>query len=134
MSGGELRGGATQPFLHFGLRIIVYVDSLGEHNPLVKQIRRAVQRGTLTDDGFAVAEGPHLVDEAIKAGCEIRAVIVSESAKPELIDLVSHALERRQDPRQVSERIFRTLSSTETPQGVLALVKPPAADLAKMLA
>jgi RNA methyltransferase, TrmH family len=113
----------------FGLRIIVYVDSLGEHNPLVKQIRRAVQRGTLTDDGFAVAEGPHLVEEAVKAGCEIRAVIVSESAKPELMKLVSHALE----PRQVGEKIFRTLSSTETPQGVLALVKPPAADLAKML-
>ena len=119
---------------NFRLRIIVYVDSLGEHNPLVKQIRRAVQRGTLTDDGFAVAEGPHLVEEAAKANCEIRAVIVSESAKPELVELVSRAVELRQDPRQVSEKIFRTLSSTETPQGVLALVKPPAADLAQMLA
>jgi TrmH family RNA methyltransferase len=108
------------------------VDSLGEHNPLVKQIRRAVQRGTLTDDGFAVAEGPHLVEEAVKAVCAIRAVIVSESARPELklVQTISHAVE----PRQVSAKIFRTLSSTETPQGVLALVKPPAADLAKMLA
>ena len=132
MSGGELRGGATRPSSIFGLRIIVYVDSLGEHNPLVKQIRRAVQRGTLTDDGFAVAEGPHLVEEAAKANCEIRAVIVSESARPELklVQTISHAVE----PRQVSAKVFRTLSSTETPQGVLALVKPPAADLARMLA
>jgi TrmH family RNA methyltransferase len=106
------------------------MDSLGEHNPLIKQIRRAVQRGTLTEGGFAVAEGWHLLEEAVKAGCEIRAVIVSESAKPELIELVSRTVE----PRQVNAKLFRALSSTETPQGVLALVKPPAADLPKMLA
>jgi TrmH family RNA methyltransferase len=47
-----------------------------------------------------------------------------------LIELVSRAVE----PRQVGAKLFRALSSTETPQGVLALVKPPAADLAKMLA
>jgi RNA methyltransferase, TrmH family len=114
----------------FGLRLIVYVDSLGEHNPLVKQIRRAVQHGTLTDNGYAVAEGPHLLEEAVKARCEIRAIIVSESAKPGIFGAISHNVE----PRLVSAKIFRTLSSTETPQGVLALVKPPAADLAKMLA
>lgn len=106
------------------------MDSLGEHNPLVKQIRRAVAHGTLTDDGYAVAEGPHLLEEAVRAGCEIRAVIVSESAKTGIIGELSHLPE----PRQVSEKTFRALSSTETPQGVLALVKPPAADLSKMLA
>src|SRR5262249_21620595 len=129
VSGGELRGGATRPFLHFGLRLIVYVDSLGEHNPLVKQIRRAVQHGTLTDDGFAVAEGPHLLEEAVKARREIRAVIVSESAKAGIMNGISGAPEAR----PVSAKLFRTLASTETPQGVLALVKPPAADLQTML-
>ena len=111
------------------------MDSLGENNPLIKRIRRAIAHGTLTDDGYAVAEGPHLLAEAVKAGCEIRAVIVSESArlataKPGMIDDLS----RLPEPRTVSDKIFRTLSSTETPQGVLALVKPPVADLASMLA
>jgi TrmH family RNA methyltransferase len=108
------------------------VESLGEHNPLVKQIRRAVAHGMLTEDGYAVAEGPHLIEEAVQARCEIRAVIVSEAAKPAILT----ALERAslQEPRQVSAKTFRTLSSTETPQGVVALVKPPAADLAKMCA
>lgn len=105
------------------------MDSLGDHNPLVKQIRRAVAHGTLTDDGYAVAEGPHLLEEARKAHCEIRAVIVSESAKPEVVAELS----RLPELREVSEKTFRTLCSTETPQGVLALVKPPAADLATML-
>lgn len=106
------------------------MDSLGDHNPLVKQIRRAAAHGTLTDDGYAVAEGRHLLEEAVKARCEIRAVIVSESAKP---GIAGH-LSRLPELRQVSEKTFRALSRTETPQGVLALVKPPAADLTSMLA
>jgi TrmH family RNA methyltransferase len=110
------------------------MDSLGDHNPLVKQIRRAVAHGTWTADGWAVAEGRHLLEEALKARCAIRAVIVSEAAKPELLDELSRLPGLRQAGlRQVSEKTFCTLSSTETPQGVLALVKPPAADLEAML-
>jgi TrmH family RNA methyltransferase len=105
------------------------MDSLGDHNPLVKQIRRAVAHGTLTDDGWAVAEGPHLLQEALRARLEIRAAIVSEAAKPGILGDWS----RRLELRSVSEKTFRTLCSTETPQGVVALVKPPAADLATML-
>ncbi len=114
------------------------MDSLGDQNPLVKQIRRAVSHGTLTQDGYAVAEGLHLLEEAVRARCEIRAVILSEAAKPGLLSSLDvradRDLSRLPEPRQVSEKTFRSLSSTETPQGVLALVKPPAADLAKMLA
>jgi TrmH family RNA methyltransferase len=113
------------------------VDSLGDQNPLVKQIRRAVSHGTLTQDGYAVAEGLHLLEEAVRARCEIRAVILSEAAKPGLLSSLdvggARDLPRLPEPRQVSEKTFRSLSSTETPQGVLALVKPPAADLTKML-
>jgi RNA methyltransferase, TrmH family len=96
---------------------MIAVDSLSDKNPLVKQIRRAVARGTLTEDGYAVAEGFHLLEEAVAAGREIGAVIVSEAA--------------RKTPgfpqtRVVSEKTFRDLSSTESPQGVIALVRPPA--------
>jgi TrmH family RNA methyltransferase len=109
------------------------VDSLGDQNPLVKQIRRAVSHGTLTQDGYAVAEGVHLLEEALRARCEIRAVILSEAAKPGLLSEIARDFSRLPEPRQVSEKTFRSLSSTETPQGVLALVKPPATDLTKML-
>ena len=126
-------GPSGLPLKFFELRLIVYVDSLGDQNPLVKQIRRAVSHGTLTQDGYAVAEGLHLLEEALRAGREIRAVILSEAAKPGLLAGMSRDLSRLPEPRQVSEKTFRSLSSTETPQGVLALVKPPAADLAKML-
>ena len=52
-----------------------------DRNPLLKEVRRAVARGTLTDDGFAVAEGFHLLEEALASDCEIRAVIVSEPVR-----------------------------------------------------
>jgi TrmH family RNA methyltransferase len=89
------------------------VDSLSDKNPLVKQIRRAVSRGSLTEDGYAVAEGAHLLEEALAAKCEIGAVIVAESAR------VNYP-----DARVVSDHTFRELASTETPQGVIALVRP----------
>jgi RNA methyltransferase, TrmH family len=122
------RGRSARPFPKlFGSDLIVNVDSLSDQNPLVKQIRRAVSRGTLTEDGYAVAEGLHLVEEALAARCEIRAVILSESAKPVLISGLARDTSQLPEPRQVSEKTFRSLASTETPQGVLALVKPPAA-------
>jgi TrmH family RNA methyltransferase len=99
------------------------VDSLlSEHNPLLKRIRRAVSQGSLTDDGYAVAEGVHLLVEARRAGCEILAVIARESSAQEF-----------PEARVVSDKVFRDLASTETPQGVIALVKPPVATLEGML-
>jgi TrmH family RNA methyltransferase len=100
------------------------VDSLSDKNPLVKQIRRAVARGTLTEDGHAVAEGFHLLEEALAARREIGAVIVSEAAR-EIPSLPQ--------TRVVSEKTFRDLSSTESPQGVIALVRPPAWTLDQIL-
>ena len=102
----------------FGAIRIIVVDSLSDKNPLVKQIRRAVSRGSLTDDGYAVAEGAHLLEEALAAKCEIGAVIVAESARGHY-----------PDARVVSDRTFRELASTETPQGVIALVRPPVSGL-----
>ena len=105
----------------FGAIRIIVVDSLSDKNPLVKQIRRAVSRGSLTEDGYAVAEGVHLLEEALAAKCEIGAVIVAESAR------VNYP-----DARVVSDHTFRELASTETPQGVIALVRPPVSTLDQM--
>jgi TrmH family RNA methyltransferase len=105
----------------FGEFRIIVVDSLSDKNPLVKQIRRAVSRGCLTEDGYAVAEGVHLLEEALAAKCEIGAVIVAESAR------VNYP-----DARVVSDRTFRDLASTETPQGVIALVRPRVSTLDQM--
>jgi len=105
----------------FGAFRIIVVDSLSDKNPLLKQIRRAVSRGSLTENGYAVAEGAHLLEEALAAKCEVGAVIVAESAR------VNYP-----DARVVSDKTFRELASTETPQGVIALVRPPVSALDQM--
>ena len=98
------------------------MDSLSDKNPLLKQIRRAVSQGTLTEDGYAVAEGTHLLAEARAARREIGAVLAAESAAS-----------RFPEARAISDKAFREIASTETPQGIIALVRPAAWTLENML-
>lgn len=91
-----------------------------EANPLLKDIRRACARGTLTDQGLAVAEGPHLLEEAIRSGVALEAVIVTEGRVQDFsIPASARAI-------SVPDGVFRKLSSTEAPQGVISLFRPGA--------
>jgi TrmH family RNA methyltransferase len=95
---------------------------LSEKNPLLKQVRRAVAKGSLTDDGFAVAEGFHLLEEALKSSAEIGTVIVAQSVKSAI---QSHVKGVKVRVVTVRDADFNALASTETPQGVISLVRPP---------
>ena len=93
-------------------------------NPLLKEVRRAVQRGSLTDSGLAVAEGFHLLEEALRSDCEIEVVLVAESVRTAL---TRHIGGLRQIRVHVAEDpLLREIAATETSQGVIALVRPPA--------
>jgi TrmH family RNA methyltransferase len=96
---------------------------ISDKNPLLKQVRRAVARGSLTEDGYAVAEGFHLLEEALASDCEIRAAIVSESVKSAVAAHVRGL--KRTRVVAVSEAVFSELATTEATQGVIALVRPP---------
>src|SRR5258706_11966745 len=88
-------------------------------NPLLKDIRRAVARGGLTGDGYMVAEGPHLLEEALRSDVEIRVILAAESA---------HERFRRPDGARmvvVDDAVFGQLADTESTQGVITLVRPP---------
>lgn len=84
-------------------------------NPLLKDIRRAAGRGILTEDGYAVAEGLHLFEEAISSRAEIGAVLISEEAAER--DWPTHVY-------ALPNALFREIATTETTQGVIALVRP----------
>jgi TrmH family RNA methyltransferase len=103
---------------------------LSEKNPLLKQVRRAVHKGSLTDDGFAVAEGFHLLEEALASRADISTVIVSQSVKSAI---QSHVKGLKLRVVTVRDADFAQLASTEAPQGVIALVKPPAWTLDQLL-
>jgi TrmH family RNA methyltransferase len=103
---------------------------LSDKNPLLKQVRRAVHKGSLTDDGFAIAEGFHLLEEALKSQAEIGTVIVSQSVKGAI---QSHVKGLKLRVVIVRDADFPSLASTETPQGVISLIRPPAWTLDQLL-
>jgi TrmH family RNA methyltransferase len=101
-------------------------------NPLLKEVRRAVARGARTREGYCIAETFHLLDEALRSGCAIDAVLAAEAARPAVED----RLRRRRETRLVvlADALFRSLSDTETAQGVMALVRPPEWELEQLFA
>jgi len=92
-------------------------------NPWLKEIRRAVLRGTLTREGCCVAEGFHLLEEALRSDCRVEAVLAAEPVR----SAVEAHVRRLAGIRIVvlPEALFGELAGTEAPQGVMALVRPP---------
>lgn len=92
-------------------------------NPLLKDVRRAAERGGLTPDGLAVAEGFHLLQEALRSGCPVETILCSQAALP--------ALERIPGVHgdlpvvTVADQALASAASVETTQGVISLVRPP---------
>ena len=100
------------------------IETITSHaNPFLKEVRRAIAKGTLTASGLAVAEGVHLLEEAIRSRVEIPAVLVSASAMHGIEALLGQLLASR--IITLPDAQFVALSATETPQGVMALVEPP---------
>jgi TrmH family RNA methyltransferase len=86
----------------------------------------ALRGGIATESGFVGVEGVRLVEEALRSGCRIEAVLFSETgerfrerlapfiARPEIAFPVL----------RTTDRLFEGLADTEHPQGVAALVEP----------
>jgi RNA methyltransferase, TrmH family len=93
-------------------------------NPLLKEVRKAVLRGSQTDDGLCVAEGFHLLEEALRSDCQISTVFAAESVRSAVESHVKGLKQIR--VLALPDDLFHTFSSTEASQGVIALVRPPA--------
>jgi TrmH family RNA methyltransferase len=96
-------------------------------NPLVKDVRRAIVRGSLTAEGYCVAETFHLLEEALRSDCEVRTVLAAQSVQ----SIVEQHVRSLAGIRliAVADALFDELSGTESSQGVIALVRPPAWNL-----
>jgi TrmH family RNA methyltransferase len=91
---------------------------------MLKEVRKAILRGSTTEDGYAVAESFHLLEEALRSDCEIGAVFAAESVKSAVERHVGGLKKVR--VVVLPDELFRTISATESSQGVMALVRPPA--------
>jgi TrmH family RNA methyltransferase len=95
-------------------------------NRWLKEFRMALRGGLPTESGFVGVEGPRLVEEALRSGCPIAAVLFSESGQrhhERLAPLIDRP-EIKFPTLRTTDRLFEGLADTEHPQGVAALVKP----------
>lgn len=94
----------------------------GRHNPLVKQLRLAFSRAELTETGECAIEGLRIVEEAIRSGLRFSAVFFRESAQDRAERLLPQ-LGAHVETLLLPDKLFDGLVSTESPQGVAALVR-----------
>ncbi len=78
--------------------------------------------------GLALAEGVRLVEEVLAAGVPLRAAVISPAleATPRGKALADALRARAPRIEDVTDRALAELAATEHPQGVLAVIEPPA--------
>jgi TrmH family RNA methyltransferase len=92
------------------------------------KIFRAALRGTGPADGEPIAvEGPKLVQDALRSGLRAEALLVSESGEASDLERILRAAGESEAgiPRsrvmRTTDKLFASVTGTETPQGVAAL-------------
>jgi RNA methyltransferase, TrmH family len=95
-------------------------------NRWLKEFRVALRGGLPTESGHVGVEGVRLVEEALRSGCPVEAVLFSESGerhRERLAPLIGRP-EIAFPTLRTTDRLFEGLADTEHPQGIAALVKP----------
>lgn len=99
-------------------------------NKWLKAFRAALRGGGPAAGDPIGIEGPKLVEEAVRAGREVQALLVSETGERELEPILRAASESeagisRSRISRTTDKLFANVAGTETPQGVAALVRQP---------
>lgn len=87
-------------------------------NPLIKKISSLSDKKFRRQSGLYLVEGIKPVRECIAANCEIQNIVCTQRNLTEFPSATA-----------VSDEVFKSVSSEKTPQGVIAVVKMPEAEL-----
>ena len=90
-------------------------------NAFLKSVRRAAASGKMTEDGLIVAEGPHLLQEALRSSWSVEKILTTANGLERYRELLYSS---RVEIIRVSSRVFAATASTETAQEVLTLLRP----------
>ena len=129
----EMRHGRAAP-----VRLSESIES--RENRWLKQFRAALSGETPPHRGensgpageIAGVEGARLVESALRSGVEIIAVLFSETGAKQ-ISLLSPSIPPGARLLRTTDRLFSSVSGTETPQGIAALVRPRGGTLDDLL-
>ena len=93
-------------------------------NPKIKLVRTLLGRAReRREAGAFVVEGVRLVEEAGTKGWSFRFALYDDSLNARGSSLVEYLLSRGIEVEEVSEHLMKSLSDTETPQGILAILE-----------
>jgi RNA methyltransferase, TrmH family len=90
-------------------------------NSRVKELRASLSSGTLSECGRVGIEGEHLLTEAVRSGVEI-ATLFFRRGDEALLNRVE--LDAKVDVIELPAEVFSSAVTTESPQGIAALVTP----------
>lgn len=104
-------------------------------NQIIKHVKSLYEKSKRDKLGQFFVEGLRIVEDALLNNAEIEFVVVSESsiAKKEVEGLVDRLKEKGSLIYEVSDKIFKEISDTETPQGILTVVKKPEFELERVI-
>jgi RNA methyltransferase, TrmH family len=97
-------------------------------NRRLKLFRAALRGGGPSSGGPIAVEGPKLVQDGLRAGLQLDALLISESGERHLDRMFQAARETvhgipRSQILRTTNKLFAGVSGTETPQGVAALFR-----------
>src|SRR5580658_3948323 len=91
-------------------------------NARLKELRKALAASGRTVRGRVGIEGPHLLDEALRAGLRVKTIFVAQDAE-RLLD--SLRISPETEILRLPAKLLNSALATETPQPIAALVEPP---------
>lgn len=93
-------------------------------NPKIKLARALLGRAReRREAGAFVVEGLRLVTEASQSGWPLRFVLYDETLSPRGVELIEHLRTRGVECEMTTPALLKSLSETETPQGILAVLE-----------
>ena len=94
-----------------------------KHNPKIKWVRALQnQSRTRKSENLFVVEGTRLVEEALNSSWPANLVLYTEDLNERGQSLIDHFRSKNVQVELVSQQVMRTVSDTETPQGILVVL------------
>lgn len=100
---------------------MIFIES--KDNPLFKDIKKLKERRGRNKSGKYIIEGFRLIEEAIKAKVDMEYIFVTKEAADKMYEYLPKDVEDRVKVMALSEGLIKELSSTEKPQGIIAVIK-----------
>lgn len=98
-------------------------------NPTLRTLKALLSTKGRKDQGLFLAEGPHLTQEALRAGAAIATAAVAQSARDRHAALLEQMELRGAQTLVLPDRLLEGLCGTRTPQGIVVAARIPARSL-----